>query len=435
MHIRCSRDIAVPQLLRPYSALYSQLEMAQPAHDDADAFPWSLGVYDAHCHPTDAMASTADIPQMKAATLTIMATRGEDQDLVAQTAQSLSRDRTGAGEDRAVPCFGWHPWFSHQIALDDNNNTASRDTSDEDRKYSHYKTVLSPSPDDPAFISALPPQIPLSQLITQTRSRLAAHPTALIGEIGLDRAFRLPNPWTTQELADRDATLTPGSREGRALSPFRVHLEHQKAVLRAQLRLAGEMCRAVSVHSVQAHGAVFELLKELWAGHERKRPSRKERLRRRSAELAHVDETESDSGVCESRPRRSSGAAGACAGEYHHRSAQPLPFPPRICMHSYSGPVEPIKQFLHPGNPSDVYFSFSSVINFHGPSAQKAMDAVKSVPADRVLIESDLHTAGQQMDEMLEEVVRTVCRLRGWSLHDGVRQLGDNWRRFVYGST
>ncbi|RMJ28922.1 Cut9 interacting protein Scn1 [Aspergillus sp. HF37] len=411
--------------------------MAQPAHDDADSFPWSLGVYDAHCHPTDSMASTAEIPQMKAAALTIMATRDEDQDLVTQTAQSLSRDRTGAGEDRVVPCFGWHPWFSHQITLDDNNNnTASRDTSDEDRKHSHYKAVLAPSPDDTAFTSALPPPIPLSQLISQTRTRLAAHPTALIGEIGLDRAFRLPNPWTTQELADRNATLTPGSREGRALSPFRVHMEHQKAVLRAHLRLAGELHRAVSVHSVQAHGAVFDLLKELWAGHERKRPSRKERLRRRSAELAHVDETESDSGVCESRPRRSPGSAGG-RGKDQSVPARPPPlsFPPRICMHSYSGPVEPIKQFLHPGNPSDVYFSFSSVINFHGPSAQKAMDAVKSLPADRVLIESDLHTAGQQMDELLEEVVRTVCRLRGWSLHDGVRQLGDNWRRFVYGST
>ena len=103
-------------------------------------------------------------------------------------------------------------------------------------------------------------------------------------------------------------------------------------------------------------------------------------------------------------------------------------------MHSYSGPVEPIKQFLHRENPSDVYFSFSSVINFNGPAAQKAMDTVKALPADRVLVESDIHTAGQQMDELLEEAVRTICQLREWSLQDGVRQLGDNWRRFVFGT-
>ena len=102
-------------------------------------------------------------------------------------------------------------------------------------------------------------------------------------------------------------------------------------------------------------------------------------------------------------------------------------------MHSYSGPVEPLKQFLNSSNPSDVYFSFSTVINFNGPSPQRIVEVIKALPDDRILIESDLHTAGQQMDDFLEEVARQICELRGWDLRQGVRQLAENWKKFVFG--
>ncbi|KAH8428077.1 TatD family hydrolase [Aspergillus melleus] len=396
------------------------MTLSENEHENGGDFPWEIGVFDAHCHPTDTMSSIAEIPQMKATTLTVMATRGEDQDLVLQTAATLSgRDTAinGSNTGRVLPCFGWHPWFSHQI-LDDNPDSSESDVaSGSERKKAHYRKVLTPSPDD-EFISTLPEPKPLSQLISEIRSRLTTHPLALVGEVGLDRAFRLPNSWKPQDLENRDEGMTPGSREGRKLSPHRVQPEHQKAVLRAQLKLAGELRRPISVHSVQAHGAVFDLFKTLWSGHERKVQSRRDRQRRRSVADAHADsEAEEEEEGKQASPQ----------------PEPPLPFPPRICMHSYSGPVNPVKQFLHASNPSDVYFSFSTVINFSGPSAQKVMDVIKALPDDRILIESDLHTAGPPMDELLEQVARQICELRRWTLHQGVQQLADNWKRFVYG--
>lgn len=393
--------------------------------ESQDDFPWDIGIYDAHCHPTDTMGTVPSIRDMKAATLTVMATRGQDQELVVQAAQDLNGLKDKTKEDKILPCFGWHPWFSHQILDDTQPDAPTTSPTDEAKlKQTHYTAVLTPSPsEDPDFIQSLPTPKPLSILISETRTRLKQFPTALVGEIGLDKSFRLPGAWTSQELDSRDEQLTPGSREGRRLSPYKVKLDHQRAVLKAQLRLAGEMQRAVSIHSVQAHGAVYDLLKELWAGHERVVMSRRARERQQDAEGALSSEEEENdmNGSSESKkilPKK---------------APAHLPFPPRICMHSYSGPVEPIRQFLNKSNPSDVYFSFSTVINFSGAPARKVSDVIKALSDDRILIESDLHVAGPQMDAYLEDVARQICELRGWELRAGVKQLADNWKRFVFG--
>ncbi|KAJ9650856.1 Cut9-interacting protein scn1 [Neophaeococcomyces mojaviensis] len=371
-----------------------------------------IGLFDAHCHPTDIMSAVNHIEDMKAKVLTIMATRAQDQDLVLEVAKRYpvkGKDDMSEGQKKAyvVPSFGWHPWFAHQI-YDDRESDVEIDAKQ------HYRSVLTPPPDDDTFLDALPSPRPLTEYIRETEQRLNEFSVALVGEIGLDRSFRVPlgsqtkSADTSKKSGGHEAgEYTAGSREGRPLSPHYVSMNHQKVILKAQLELAARMKRAVSVHSVATHGVIFDLLQSLWKGHEK--PS-KAALKKQKKDAPNTVESEDVKD-----------------------ESQDLPYPPRICMHSYSGPADALKQFLNPRVPADMFFSFSECINFASPASNKVEDVIKAVPDDKILIESDLHCAGDIMDGLLEDVLLRVCDIKGWSVEKGAHRLRDNWMRFVFG--
>ena len=396
--------------------------MANEDYDtEKDVFPWHLGVFDAHCHPTDTAPSIESIASMKTRVLTIMATRAEDQSMVASFADRLGLTQetlpmlqaTEMSQGRIVPSFGWHPWFSYQI-YDDRPNGPMQNLQ-APKKQAHYGRVIRPSPvDDDDFIRSLPSPLSLSDLLEQIRSHLERYPLALVGEIGLDRAFRIPGNELVDNDYEKDPALTPGGREGRRLSPYRVDVDHQRIVLTAQLNLAGEMRRAVSVHGVSAHGIVFETLKKTWQGHEKPVLSKRQRKRRASVDAAHDMEDDA-----EEKQRNA-------------EADRPKPFPPRICLHSYSGTPDTLKQYVQPSTPAVLFFSFSTLVNFSSQS-KKAFPVIQAVPDDRILAESDLHAAGEKMDDLMEDIIRTICQIKGWSLEYGVKQLASNWMHFIFG--
>ncbi|EAT79187.2 hypothetical protein SNOG_13303 [Parastagonospora nodorum SN15] len=330
-----------------------------------DAFPWHLGIYDAHCHPTDTMSSIESIQKMKTRVLTVMATRGEDQELV-----------ISAADKHSVKSINPEKWSQEE-----------------------YPT-------------------PFSNFLMQTRQHLERYPYALVGEIGLDRSFRIPESWIDNPdlWARRDHKLTPGGREGRRLTPFRCSPQHQRKICQMQLRLAGEMGRGVSVHGVQAHGAVFEMLQELWKGHEKQILSKRERKKRG-----------------QDHPSVEADMSGT-----EQSSWEPKPYPPRICLHSYSGNASNFKQYLNPAIPAQIFASFSTAINLSDAMEDETPasfeEIIKTVPDHMVLVESDLHTAGDEMDRRLEDIVRRICRIKGWGLEEGVKQLGKNWVAFAFGT-
>ncbi|KDN62755.1 hypothetical protein CSUB01_05659 [Colletotrichum sublineola] len=384
----------------------------------SDPFPWESGIYDAHCHPTDTMSTVENIPAMRASALTVMATRSQDQALVAELAASHGvRSKYAMSHGYLIPSFGWHPWFSYQL-FDDTVPEAERTypQGQPDAKKRHYQAVLAPAPEDPDFLDALPDPRSLSAFLADTRRRLHDHPLALVGEVGLDKAFRLPEGRTDVDESSRDRTLTPGGREGRRLAPQHVKMPHQVAVLKAQLALAGELGRPVSVHGVQAHGVLHDTLSSLWKGHEKEVVSRKKkRLVAEGAEdFDTEDELEED--------------------DFGRKAVPPRPYPPRICLHSYSGPAEMLKQYTNPAIPAHLFFSFSSAINLGTKAgADKIVEVLQACPDDSILVESDLHVAGDEMDARLEEMYRKVCEIKGWKLQEGVERIGRNYREFIFG--
>ncbi|WZH48321.1 hypothetical protein QYS62_009495 [Fusarium acuminatum] len=340
---------------------------SEPLPEHTEPFPWHLGAFDAHNHIGERVLTVENLPAMKARSVAIMATRTQDQPLISSIVGSHGVKDVQAAKGR------------------------------------HYKAVLSPAPEDPAFWRDLPVPIALSTFIAETRARLLNDPFAMIGEIGLDKPFRLPMQWTDPR-PERDPARTPGGRERRSLSQHRIQIPHQKAVFMAHLKLAGELGRAVSVHGVQVHGILYDALSECWKGHELRGRRSRDKERKEKSKAIEVE------------------------------NESPKPYPPRICLHSFSGKSDAVRQYLKPSIPAKIFFSFSKSNNLSTEGArEKAEDAVKAVPDNRVLVESDLHTAGDRMDSELEEMYRAICQFKGWGLEEGVAKIANNYREFVFG--
>lgn len=121
-------------------------------------------------------------------------------------------------------------------------------------------------------------------------------------------------------------------------------LELQRTVFIQQMKLAAKYNRPVSVHCVDQHGVLMKILEELAPGD----------------------------------------------------------LPPTIGMHSFSGTAHHVGQLVKFENrnasSTNIYFGFSHLVNFEMCSSEKSrrqgIDAVRAVPFDRLLAESDVHSSG-----------------------------------------
>ena len=103
-------------------------------------------------------------------------------------------------------------------------------------------------------LESVPEPTTLSSLLNELRENFTAFPNALLGEVGLDRAFRVP-------------FVPYPDPAGGKLSPFRVPSSHQLTILEAQVDLAIELHRSVSMHSVKSQELTLDFLKHMKEKH------------------------------------------------------------------------------------------------------------------------------------------------------------------------
>ncbi|KAG1754965.1 uncharacterized protein EDB91DRAFT_1325933 [Suillus paluster] len=312
-------------------------------------------VVDIHCHPTDSeipVQSMDNLPIIIGAMSTLQADQG------------LVRDLATAFPDKVVPSFGYHPWFTHWIALVPYES-----------KEEHYRCIFKDADEHPeAFqklLLHLPEPVTLQTVLEDVRQNLMAFSSAMLGEVGIDRASRVPYNYVS----------SPGD-----LTPFTIPLEHQLAILEAQLDLATELGRNVSMHSVKSQQATVELLDRMTERHG-------ERWMKISIDIH------------------------SCG------------FSPQTWLYI---------EKHHP----NVFFSLSTAINSRSPNHRALIAACSS---RRILVESDCHKIDDSMQRTWDMVL-IVAEVKGWPVESSweevvdesqqgvVRRLENNWREFVQGN-
>jgi TatD DNase family protein len=173
---------------------------------------------------------------------------------------------------------------------------------------------------------------------------LRQHSRAVVGEIGLCKMARFLRTFP----------------EGKQAA-----LKLQRQVFLDQFQLAARLKRPVSVHCVDQHGVFLIALQEL---------------------------------------RDGLPPSGTQGGEPKNEDDTTL-FPPAIAMHSFTGTAHHVKKLLEfettlQKQQTNVkfYFGFSHIVNVDMSSSEKSRrqgrEAIRAVPRERLVAESDVHSAG-----------------------------------------
>ncbi|CAR29640.1 hypothetical protein ZYGR_0AD03240 [Zygosaccharomyces rouxii] len=180
---------------------------------------------DAHCHLSYHCSATDE--QLRSSHLRcVMSTNHNDW-------QALKKIKV----DGVKKSFGIHPWYSHLFTLEHVD------------KRSHYEQVLEWKDQDDfnAIVEVLPDPMHLDTYIAKEYD---SQSVTVIGEIGLDKLFRLPK---------NTGFYIEG---GGPLSRIRVKMSHQVAVFTRFCQLARQCGKPVSVHGVKCHGLLYDVCRQ-----------------------------------------------------------------------------------------------------------------------------------------------------------------------------
>lgn len=269
-----------------------------------------------------------------------------------------------------IPCLGVHPWYSHLFSTDSND------------KKEHYNSVFQakdPIPDD--FLASLPDPQNYEDYFADLRRKLneaKSKGPVMVGEIGIDKLFRVPWSGFFGKLAER-----------LGLSPFKVSMQHQQRLFWKQLDIAAQCQVPISVHCVKAHGGLYDLIIGF--------------LKQKRGLIPSI-----------------------CLHSYTGSVDQAKMWLSKKTKNTL-------------GN-TKVFFSFSNVINT--PSDEKSQcsfeELIELLPQDSILIETDYPITmfyGEKKEKSHEDelrgILKAICAIKGWSLEEGESILYDNWTSFT----
>ena len=281
-------------------------------------------------------------------------------------------------------CLGYHPWFSHWITLLPTHS-----------KEDHYRQLfpISTKEESEAFeklLLSLPDPITLESVLLDLRHNLQSFPLAILGEVGIDRSFHVPFDYFTSP---------------RVRSPFMIPLEHQLSILEAQLNLAVELQRNVSLHSVKCQLNTVQLFDRMYDTHGENWKSINIDIH--SCSLS--TQTWRNIEVCSF-----SSIWFAC-----------------LCLCA-------LLLIMIQSKHSNVFLSLSTVINGRSPNYKKLIAACSP---SRILVESDYNNI-DDCTERTWEMLKIVAGIKGWHVEDiwedspdkskwgAVRRLYENWKTF-----
>ena len=288
-----------------------------------------------------------------------------------------------------LPALGVHPWYLGDILVDDITNI---DIQEDITKYINW------------------------EWLSELETHLSNHQHLLVGEIGMCKMARFVREF-------------PKEKGGKATA-----LQLQKLVFKKQLDLAAKWSRPVTVHCVNAHGLFIEVMRDT--------------LKEAKESCAEINDITEAKRIL--------------------RKA----FPPAIGMHSFTGTAHHVgeilafeKEILYPEeveaggkrrrrkqnqqetNKEDIqqptqdsekdvlfYFGLSHAVNHVMCTSEKARkkgsEAVRSIPSDRLLVESDVHNSA---DVILGTAgaAAYAAQVRGESLEQVARSTTKNGLRFL----
>ncbi|GJJ68164.1 TatD DNase family protein [Entomortierella parvispora] len=384
------------------------------------------------------------------------------------------------------------------------HNPIELSTSDQHRisSFEHYKQVLGlPNSAPENYLQELSTRLPeprvLELALEELRRKLEEHPNALLGEIGLDRTARVPEPSVNATTAPA-ATNSGAEKDGQKEAPQKkitlalTSIQHQLDIVREQLKIAASLNRAVSFHCVQAYGHWHDFLiqegrrlkqieseqefhlqmQQIQESHGGTAPlptslispttgrlSKRgaERLRREAIDAAwerHVASTlqessdEEDSDEEDGGSQDQSNTFGA-APITEDASSSSLPTstsaasvlaPPQVYE-----PILPPRLCMHSyGGSVDMLKAFTRMdhppemyfsfsILINGRLQEKKLSELILAVPEDRLLVESDHHSHAEVDPLLIEMVQKIAAVREWSIEQTVQITSRNWQRFVYG--